>query len=108
MPYALCPMPYALCPMPYALNPTPYTQHPPTLSTLHPTPYTYHPTQVRRLFSKDPYGCDGRGLGKKRESRDPFNLGQPYLCSSPDLGGLMRHCEGRGGGGRAYTGDLPW
>ena len=55
-------------------------------------------------------GCKGV-LGKKRESRDPFNLGQPYLCSNPDLEGLMRVCEHRGGfvgGGGLYKGELPW
>ena len=62
--------------------------------------------EVRRAFSKDPYGCKGV-LGKKRESRDPFNLGQPYLCSNPDLAGLMRHCKGGGGSGH-YKGELPW
>ena len=68
--------------------------------------------EVRHAFSKDPYGCKGT-LGKKRESRDPFNVGQPYTCSNPDLEGLMRVCEGGGGGGglggsRFYKGELPW
>lgn len=58
--------------------------------------------EVRRAFSHDPYGCRG-ALRKKRESRDPFNVGQPYLCSNPELRGLMTHC-----GASRYKGKLPW
>ena len=57
---------------------------------------------VRAAFAKDPYGCAG-ALGKKRAGRDPFNVGQPYERTNPDLADLFRHCAAR-----TFEGPLPW
>ena len=57
---------------------------------------------VRAAFAKDPYACAGV-LGKKRAGRDPFNVGQPYERTNPDLADLFRHCAAT-----TFEGPLPW
>ena len=58
---------------------------------------------VRKQFEKDPYGCVGV-LGNKRQERDPFKTGQPYVLSNPDLANLFNHCDGE----KTFDGELPW
>ena len=55
---------------------------------------------VRTGFAKDPYGCHGN-LKKKREERDPFNVGVSY--TTPYLSQIFRYCSTK-----IYKGPLPW
>ena len=58
--------------------------------------------EVRAQFKADPYGCSGE-LGRKRRERDPFNVGQPYSRTNPELAPLLAHC-----GPELFDGKLPW
>ena len=57
---------------------------------------------VRAQFRADPYGCSGE-LRRKRRARDPFNVGQPYSRTNPELEPLLSHC-----GPELFDGKLPW
>ena len=57
---------------------------------------------MRAQFKADPYGCSGE-LGRKRRERDPFNVGQPYSRTNPELAPLLAHC-----GPELFDGNLPW
>lgn len=57
---------------------------------------------VRAQFRADPYGCSGE-LKRKRRARDPFNVGQPYSRTNPELEPLLSHC-----GPGLFDGKLPW
>lgn len=53
-------------------------------------------------FRKDPYGTQDPFL-KKRQERNPFRRGIPYLLTAPEMKGLITHQ-----GPELYNSELPW
>jgi len=58
--------------------------------------------EVISSWADDPYGC-GQTLRGKREARDPFARGVPYIGRCASLHALLTHC-----GPEPYAGILPW